>query len=196
MCQSYIFFGNAVNLVNQVNEMLFSKDQHIEFLIIDFKNVFGVDSSTLFSFIKISRKCRETNTKLIFSDLPIRVKKKFEGTNATEHLLEFTESIDLQHSFQIFEEIVLEKHKGEISVSEIHRLESLLPNVGECEGFIDSLELVEVDKGEVFIEQGATSDFLYILQKGIVEVYIKNSESKDVTIKILILAPSSERLPF
>jgi sulfate permease, SulP family len=63
--QSYVFFGSANRLYEQV-KALFARQPDVRFLIFDFRLVTGIDSSAIHSFTQIKRAAEESEARLVF----------------------------------------------------------------------------------------------------------------------------------
>jgi MFS superfamily sulfate permease-like transporter len=66
--QSYLFFGSANRLYQQVKE-LFANQPGCRFLVFDFRLVTGVDSSAMHSFTQIKQVADELGARLVLVNL-------------------------------------------------------------------------------------------------------------------------------
>ena len=68
--QSYLFFGTANNLLEHIRQRLINTNlPKIKFLVIDFKQIEGVDSSAVVSFIKMKQLAQKFSAFLILTNL-------------------------------------------------------------------------------------------------------------------------------
>ncbi|GIS71649.1 MAG: hypothetical protein CM1200mP10_12260 [Candidatus Neomarinimicrobiota bacterium] len=68
--QGFIFFGTANRLLDRVNERVENKEaSHLKYLIFDFRQVSGLDSSTINSFNKLRIMAKNHHFKVIFCSL-------------------------------------------------------------------------------------------------------------------------------
>ena len=65
--QGQIFFANATILCNEINSLLIEADGKIHFILLDFTNVLGIDSSAADSLSKLFYICQRHNVKLCYS---------------------------------------------------------------------------------------------------------------------------------
>ncbi|MEM1282581.1 MAG: SulP family inorganic anion transporter, partial [Chlamydiota bacterium] len=182
--QSYIFFGNSVSLVDKVIEDIKSEEIPIKYLILDFKNVFSADVSTIFSFIKISRYCVNHSVKLIFSELPQQLKLEFEVAKKSQLPLQYQEVSDVDHALELCESDILEVYKDDLGPTE-ENIKKLLPNLFKHEAFFKYFEKLLVPKDTIIMSEGAESESLFIIAKGKVEVFITDVKGISRRMKLL-----------
>ena len=66
--QSYLFFGSANRLYQQV-KALFASEPDCRFLLFDFRLVTGIDSSAMHSFTQIKQAADELGARLVLVNL-------------------------------------------------------------------------------------------------------------------------------
>ena len=76
--QSYIFFGSANRLYEQV-KALFAKRPETRFLVFDFRLVTGIDSSAMHSFTQIKRAADELGARLVLVNLSPELRRAFRN---------------------------------------------------------------------------------------------------------------------
>src|SRR5262249_17232145 len=74
--QSYLFFGSANRLYQQVKEM-FAREPDCRFLVFDFRLVTGIDSSAVHSFTQIKRAADEVGARLVLVNLSPKLAEAF-----------------------------------------------------------------------------------------------------------------------
>ncbi|MFZ2019894.1 MAG: SulP family inorganic anion transporter, partial [Methyloceanibacter sp.] len=74
--QSYLFFGSANRLYQQV-KALFSREPVCRFLVFDFRLVTGIDSSAMHSFTQIKRAAEEAGARLVLVNLSSELEHAF-----------------------------------------------------------------------------------------------------------------------
>ncbi len=183
--QSYIFFGNAVGLVNKVIKDIETEDLSIKYLILDFKKVFAADASTIFSFIKISRHCMNYSVKLIFSEVPEQLKHEFKIAKENDLPLFYEEVSDIDHALELCESEILENYMDEAPITSEDNVRNLLPNLSKHEDFFAYFEKIPAPKDIIIMTEGAKSESLFILVKGRVEVFIKDVNGVERRVKLL-----------
>ena len=78
--QSYIFFGSANRLYEQV-KALFARNPETRFLLFDFRLVTGIDSSAMHSFTQIKRAADELGARLVLVNLSPELNDAFRNRN-------------------------------------------------------------------------------------------------------------------
>ncbi|CAK0746887.1 membrane hypothetical protein [Gammaproteobacteria bacterium] len=70
--QGFLFFGTAVTLIDLIRAAV--EEEHVRFVVLDFRNVFGIDASTSFSFVKLTRIASRNQSRLVLSGLRPHIK--------------------------------------------------------------------------------------------------------------------------
>lgn len=183
--QSYIFFGNAIGLVNTLRKRIEEESGEIRYLILDFKHVVAADASTLFSFIKLSRICKNYAIDFLIADLPKQLENEFTVAIESGVPLEFIRIKDTDHALEHCEEKILKKYQRDLDSSIDKNLRELLPHLTKHDDFYGYFQKEKVRAGEVFVKEEELSDCLYILVKGKVEIFTEDIKGNPLRIKQL-----------
>ena len=112
--QGFIFFGTAHRLLERVtNRLALDTEEKLTYLIFDFRQVTGLDSSTINSFNKLHIMAENKEFKVLFCDI-----KKFMARQLTvEGLLPddsglFLEFSDLDHGLEWCEEQIIDQEEA------------------------------------------------------------------------------------
>ncbi|HJM12696.1 MAG TPA: SulP family inorganic anion transporter [Candidatus Marinimicrobia bacterium] len=180
--QGYLFFGSANRLLEYIKAYLQSDDVgELKYLVFDFRQVTGVDSSTINSFNKLQILAALDDFKVLFCDLTSQISAQFEAEGLFDDsgngsYLTFE---DLDHGMEWCEEqIIADKIKDpDDRASEIKLFESqfsdLLP-------YFDSQT---IEKNTKIIEQGADPKGLYFIKSGRVTVELDSKMDKRIRLK-------------
>lgn len=178
--QNYLFFGNANKLFTDVQSKL-SHTNTIKFIIYDFSDVIGIDTSVVLSFEKIILLAQENHIILLLTNMNERAHNLFERQgllNKSEHLhiyqtydaaLEYSED-EILHQYlgkQIKQPqaIPLEKQLlGFIEPSYKHYLESI-KNIFETKF---------LKKGDYLFRKGEKTNEIYYIQSGELSIVIED----------------------
>jgi SulP family sulfate permease len=92
--QGYVFFGTANSILAEVKELIHR--ERCEFVLLDFRNVQGLDASASFGFCKLEQVCLRAGTILSFSGLPAHFQVVFTqaGLNKTD-TIRFEKDLDM-----------------------------------------------------------------------------------------------------
>jgi SulP family sulfate permease len=105
--QSYLFFGSANRLYQQV-KALFGNCPDCRFLLFDFQLVTGIDSSAMHSFTQIKQAAEELGARLVLVNLSPELRGAFATLTSGDVIL----ADDLDHALESCEKAVIAAHSG------------------------------------------------------------------------------------
>jgi sulfate permease, SulP family len=168
--QGFLFFGTASSLLGRVRSRCFDADRRtLDFLVLDFRRVTGVDSSAVLSFVRAHRLAEGQGFTLALATLPERLRRQLErGGFAPRELPGLLEFPDLDRAVQWWEDGLLEREAvaadGPRSLPALLR-ESLGLAV-DAERLLPYLAPVELAAGEELMRQGETASDVFLLESG------------------------------
>ena len=177
--QGFIFFGSANRLLERIKLHLQSQNEkNLKYLVFDFKQVTGVDSSTINSFNKLRILAELDNFQVLFCNLTPQIISQFEAEGLFADSMDlFLKFDDLDHGMewceeQIISETTIGSNKQKEEIDEIKLFE---------EKFADLLiyfESKDINQNTTFIEQGNDPEGLYFIKSGRVTVELLSSNNK------------------
>ena len=177
--QGFIFFGSANRLLERIKLHLQSQNEkNLKYLVFDFKQVTGVDSSTINSFNKLRILAELDNFQVLFCNLTPEIISQFEVEGLFADSMDlFLKFDDLDHGMewceeQIISEQTIGSNKQKEKIDEIKLFE---------EKFADLLiyfESKDISQNTTIIEQGSDPDGLYFIKSGRVTVELRSSNNK------------------
>jgi len=177
--QGFIFFGSANRLLERIKLHLQSQNEkNLKYLVFDFKQVTGVDSSTINSFNKLRILAELDNFQVLFCNLTPEIISQFEVEGLfTDSMDLFLKFDDLDHGMewceeQIISETIIGSNKQKEEIDEIKLFE---------EKFADLLiyfESKDISQNTTIIEQGSDPDGLYFIKSGRITVELRSSNNK------------------
>ena len=177
--QGFIFFGSANRLLERIKLHLQSQNEkNLKYLVFDFKQVTGVDSSTINSFNKLRILAELDNFQVLFCNLTPEIISQFEAEGLFADSMDlFLKFDDLDHGMewceeQIISETTISSNKQKEEIDEIKLFE---------EKFADLLiyfESKDINQNTTFIEQGNDPEGLYFIKSGRVTVELRSSNNK------------------
>ena len=177
--QGFIFFGSANRLLERIKLHLQSQNENnLKYLVFDFKQVTGVDSSTINSFNKLRILAELDNFQVLFCNLTPQIISQFEAEGLFADSMDlFLKFDDLDHGMewceeQIISETTISSNKQKEEIDEIKLFE---------EKFADLLiyfESKDINQNTTLIEQGSNPDGLYFIKSGRVTVELRSSNNK------------------
>jgi SulP family sulfate permease len=177
--QGFIFFGSANRLIERIKLHLQSQNENnLKYLVFDFKQVTGVDSSTINSFNKLRILAELDNFQVLFCNLTPEIISQFEVEGLFADSMDlFLKFDDLDHGMewceeQIISETTIGSNKQKEEIDEIKLFE---------EKFADLLiyfESKDINQNTTLIEQGNDPEGLYFIKSGRVTVELRSSNNK------------------
>ena len=173
----YIFFGTANNLVNRVRQRIEQSDlTPIRFLVLDFRQVTGLDSTATYSFTKLRTLAQREHIQLVFTNPP----QHPEAGAQSESVGRFFEQLNEEHDESVHcfpsldrgvewceNRLLTVTGAGEETPTNFAaQLSSLLPLSVNVDGLISYFERLDVDAGYYLIKQGDPPDALFFVESG------------------------------
>jgi SulP family sulfate permease len=142
-------------------------------MLLDFKNVSGIDSSSTLSFVKMRQLAEQNGFTLIFTQLSPEIERllaKESFDTAPKEV--FRTFIDLDHGLEWSENQIL--HEEGIVAAEYDgitfrdQMKEAFADSGEIDKLLTYFERMEVKQGDYLMHQNDPSDSLYLIEKGLV----------------------------
>ncbi|MEZ4869007.1 MAG: SulP family inorganic anion transporter [Caldilineaceae bacterium] len=172
--QGYLFFGTAIQLLEQVAQIMDESEQPLRFLILDFQHVSGVDVSALTSFTKLRRLVDERGLQLLYTGLTPTLLTRFAKEKIiTPNDQDQTVFTDLDRGIEWCEDRLLEPSRlnRRRFLPLALQLGDLFPETEQITTFMSYLALQEVEDGETLIALGAKTTTIYVVEHGQVTIY-------------------------
>lgn len=185
--QGYIFFGSANRLLEEVRRLLGGDPARgPAYIILDFQQVTGMDSSAAISFSKIARLARQAGFGLVFTGLAGEVRHQL-GPGLL-HGLGIESHDDLDHGMEWCEERLLQEYAASATLrvmTLVDQLSEFLPTRTQAQAFVGLLERCEVARGDHLLRQGEAADTLYFIESGRVSVYMDLDSGASVRLRTM-----------
>ena len=181
--QGFIFFATASNLLEKVEQRLDNREQPLEFLIIDFQHVTGLDSSALHGFVKIRQKVSDHGAQLIFSGMNSDFEKQFSSEQfADGTAMADDQFVDMDHAMEACENRLLLQNG--MDPTPAHRsIEELLSGLFSKKVFIEHfarhLKRHDVRAGECLYNEGESIRSIYFVESGEFTVSLSHKGSQE-----------------
>ncbi len=189
--QGFIFFGTATSLVANVRDRLEDPDlARLQYLLLDFQLVTGIDSSAALSFSKLKQLVENQGITLVFTGLSPKIQTQLEREvykNESEDDLRIFPDLDQGVAWcedkliNVFSEVgLVAKPKtalqliGEsLSPSGVERdwLSMITPDIkakpsSSTSRMLEYLKYIETIEGDCFIEEGDEIQGMYFIEDG------------------------------
>ena len=183
----FVFFGTSQGLVSRVLDRL--KDDSLDklkYLIIDFQHVTALDSSAVFSFVRLKQIAEAHEFHLLLTDLTPddRTKLQRAGVLEPEEQVNFFQSMD--HGMEWCENKLLAEEGSStiIRAGSMHsQLKKLLKSNEQVEKFIAYLERQEVQEYHIVINKGDPPDSMYFIDSGELTTRLEISKGKFIRLR-------------
>ncbi len=174
--QGFIFFGTANTLFETVRRQ--AQSGQTRYVMLDFANVNGLDSTGLLSFQKMRQLADDEGISLVFTGLSPALREQMARGGYIEEpgLIVFFDTLD--HGVEWCEDELLAQRAGR--VEHFDTLESQLQYILPVEAtnrIIPYLLRQETSAGDKLISQGDAPDVMYFIESGQVTAQL---ESRDI----------------
>jgi SulP family sulfate permease len=187
--QGFIFFGTANSLLERVRARMRDPERPApRFVILDFRQVTGLDSTAILSFNKMRQLAGDNEVVLAFAAMSTQIRSQFEAGGFDEEASSGQLSFcpDLDYAVEWCENRLLALAgvaavAGERPIEE--HLEALLPEGSDVEGLMRYLEPSEVAAGEYLMRQGDRPDDLYFIESGQVTALLESANREPIRLE-------------
>jgi len=183
----FIFFGTSQSLVKRVSERLKDTDsEKLKYLILDFQHVTALDSSAVFSFVRLKQLAEAHKFHLILADLNPETKPKLTraGLNEQEAWILFSPNMDYGMEW-CESKLLLEEGGSTIIRAGTLRaqLKRMFPTSDHVEKFMMYLEKQEVQEHHIVINKGDPPDSMYFIDSGELTTRLEISKGKFIRLR-------------
>ena len=182
--QSYLFFGSANRLYQQV-KALFAAEPRCRFLLFDFRLVTGIDSSAMHSFTQIKRVADEIGARLVLVNLSSELKHAFLSRRFITPDVILAD--DLDRALESCERAVIEAHFAEAGTARTLRdwLSQALGNQAYGEELAAACERLEVGKDAIIAAQGEPARSMHFILEGRVGIIVGMEDGRLIRVRSL-----------
>jgi SulP family sulfate permease len=183
----FIFFGTANAILNELQSRL-RATLPLQYLIIDFRRVTGVDSSAAFCFIRILYLADSLNFTVILSSLSPQLKQQMlhNGIRPNDTSLRFVS--DLDRALSWCEDSLLQSDKKQ-------KDGLALPLQLFAKGFKKEqirllrsyLQRSTLSAKELLVRQGEASDSVYFVESGQISIYIQTGNQHPIRLQTICI---------
>lgn len=169
--QGFLFFGSANKVLEHVRRRVDATRAEIDFVVVDFRLVTGLDSSSLLTLWKLEQLAEARGFRLVVTTLaPAWRQKLAEDGIGTSPISPVRFFDDLDHGLEWCETQLLARAGG-VAPDEHPALPPEL-----AERLTPYLQRVELPAGDDVMRQGEASDDMYFVHSGRVTVRLDDSQ--------------------
>lgn len=184
--QGYIFFGTAHSIYEWVKEHLQTEYTQTRYLIIDFTQTYGIDSSAAKVFTKLRYLSQANRFTLVFVALDEKMLKKFARDGFDLHDPNFRAFETLDYAVEWCESSILSS-----SVMTVITSRSLVQDLNahfdseEFKALFGYMQRLDVPEGHRLITQGEETPGLYLIERGRATVYRELSDGRSLRLRTI-----------
>lgn len=191
--QGFIFFGTANGLLEQVRKRIDSTDlPPLQFMVLDFSNVSGIDSSSILSFVKMNQLAEKNEFTLVFTHLSEDVNRQLqrEGFDKSPESI-YRTFTDLDYAVEWCENQILEREHisaSEYDNIELHdQLRENFPENFDLDKLLSYFERLEVEENYCLMHQNDPAEDLFLIEKGQVtaKLVLDKGEGKEIRLRTM-----------
>ncbi|MDD1607126.1 MAG: cyclic nucleotide-binding domain-containing protein [Methylococcaceae bacterium] len=178
MLTGFIFFGTANKLCVQLRERANSTVlPPLKYILLDWRQVTGMDSSTVYSLQKIQQLSMVNDIQLIFTNVPDNIKLVLNTTLVDSCLLSYFS--ELNHGLDWCENEILAEFQQN---NNFFTFEKILVDSGvnatEIAVITSFFEKKDIPVDYYLIRQGDTAEKLYFIESGCLDVFFESETGK------------------
>lgn len=189
----FIFFGSANQLKGRIECQVDSMEKiPLKYIVMDFQNVNGFDSSALNSFERIRQYTQDNNISLVFVNITTGLKKQFEKSNFTSDRINFFGNLD--HGLEWCENKIIESEatpsrskRDEIFESTFDDIDKALEQMENFERLLSlmdpCLQQIHIKKGQFLFQKGEPIQGFYFIKSGQVSIMMDQEENNPTRLR-------------
>ncbi|RUT08794.1 sulfate permease [Dulcicalothrix desertica PCC 7102] len=177
LLQGYIFFGRANTLLEQIQLRLKNIDlPTIEFLILDFRLVNGLDSSIVLSFLKIQQLANKYNFNIILTHVHSNILQQLTLGGCINHNDTSIQILpDLDRGIEYCENKIIEKYSLKLPgiLPLALQFNKIFNDTNQVKCFMSYLERVQVNANQILFTQNQASNTLCFIESGQITTFLQ-----------------------
>jgi SulP family sulfate permease len=185
----FIFFGSSNGLFERIKRVIEGQtEKPVEYIVLDFTGVQGLDTSAVLSLVKLRNYCDESGVTLAFSGLSDATLVAFESSGLFGAGRAHQVFGSRNEAIEWCEDMVLLYQ--EVGDASVHNFETWLHE--EFNGKIDFariepfMERTELDTGALLFRQGEPSDSVVFQASGCLAITINDEYGRSVRLRRMI----------
>ncbi len=175
----FVFFGSASGLLERIRKRV--ETAAPRFLLMDLRQVTGVDASAVMSFVKVTHLAQASGFELVLAGTSDRVREQLArgGVVASDGVVSFEP--DLDRGLQRCEDVLLQGAADAVGEKD-GSSEAL---AGMPPGLSTYLERMPLEEGTVLIRQDEPPDDVFVLESGRLSVEMVTPEGTPMRLRVV-----------
>ncbi len=187
--QGYIFFGSANRIFRYVADRMAAPAKHpLQWLVLDFELVVGMDASAALSFIKLRNLAEKHGVAIAVSGLSETVGAPIFGRSKVVSAARFQRFPTLDAALEWCEDDLLGEAATGLDDEAVFRrwLGRSLDDEARVDRLLHFLERREFAAGDVLIRRGDPPDEMYLICSGRVSVYLDQDGALNMRLRSVV----------
>ncbi|MDY7578473.1 SulP family inorganic anion transporter [Herbaspirillum sp. RTI4] len=176
--QGFLFFGSSNQMVERVREQL---RLQVEYVVIDFRRVQGVDASTSQSFIKLRQICNERGVTLVLTG--VTESARLSLAHALGQGVAVPEFEYLDSGLEWIENALLQKLQTEQVAPDWHQSMAQHFAAEQLPHLFARLEVIDLQAGDLLFNKGDNGDGMYFIEYGQVSIWLSWEGGRPVRLR-------------
>ncbi len=186
--QGFIFFGTANALLMKVRESLAADHRRVQYIILDFRLVTGIDSSAALALFKCEQSAKDAGVILILSGASDEDLERLRigGIGLESPVINVLP--DLDHGLEWCENQIVVEQDALAARTHTNAQEMLVQSGmtdGEAERLAGALEPIEIDAGDTMIQEGDPADDIFFILDGRASVWLDLGDGRQKRLRTL-----------
>ncbi|MCE0496952.1 MAG: cyclic nucleotide-binding domain-containing protein [Methylacidiphilales bacterium] len=188
--KGFIFFGSANNLLNTIRERQADRSlPRLAYVILDFQQVSGLDTSGIVSMSKLSRLAKKEGFMVLAASVPVDIQNSFRSAGLLEEGPGQVRLFrDRDYSIEWCENEILKNELTEVQ-KEIKSLPQILQDFHpwrvDTSSLLNYMERLDVAKNYYLILQGDPAHELFFIESGKVKVMVELDNGRTMRIRTM-----------
>jgi SulP family sulfate permease len=185
----FIFFGSSNGLFEQIRRAINAQNENpVEYIVLDFSGVPGLDTSAVLSLIKLRNYCNEHGVTLVFAGLSELMRGSFQKAGFFASGQPHQVFTTRDEAIEGCEDMLLLYHEvGEASAPSFEGwLTAELGGAADMTRIAPYLERRELKEGEALFHEGDPADSIEILASGRLAVTIKDEQGRPIRLRRIV----------
>jgi SulP family sulfate permease len=168
--QGYVFFGTSQSLVRRIsNRLKDSSLPKLRYLILDFQHVSALDSSAVFSFVRLKQLADTNQFMIVLTDINPAIKTQLAraGLHADDSRIQFFPNMDYGMEWSESRMLVEEGSSMITRAGSLRgQLKKLFSSREDIDKFMSYLQKEDVQEFHIIIQRGDEPDCMYFVDSG------------------------------
>lgn len=185
--QGFVFFGTSQALLKRVQARLKESDKEpLRYLILDFHAISNLDTSAVFSFVRLKQMAEADNFYIILADVSSDTKDKLNRAGLTDEdsIVRYTENLDYAMEWSESQLLMDDIGSTIIQPSSLsNQLKKIFTTNEAVNQFMTYLEKQEIQEGTVLIRRNDPPNGMYFIDSGSLDTTLDFSSGKNIRLK-------------